>query len=193
MQPSQIQSRKDIDVFWGELAACEHCVQIYENDEGFLDALEGFVAGGIRSGDAILLIATSQHRAALSERLAAGGFDVEAAAKRGQYLALDARATLSRFMVDGWPDDELFSQTIKSLLVQARSTHRQVRAFGEMVALMWADGNCGATVRLEHLWTRLCEQESFSLFCAYPRTGFTQHPSQALAEVCAAHSRLYTV
>jgi hypothetical protein len=61
------------------------------------------------------------------------------------------------------------------------------------VALMWADGDCGATVRLEHLWSRLCTQESFSLFCAYPKTGFTERATDAIQAVCAAHSKLYAL
>ena len=52
------------DVFWGELSPCEHLVQIYERDEVFLDALEGFVAGGVRSGEAVIVIATDSHRQA---------------------------------------------------------------------------------------------------------------------------------
>ncbi|MDB5907289.1 MAG: hypothetical protein JWP34_1403 [Massilia sp.] len=104
---------------------------------------------------------------------------------------LDAKESLAKFMVDGWPDEALFTRFIDDLLVRARSQHRKVRACGEMVALMWAAGHCGATVRLEHLWSRLCQQESFSLFCAYPKTGFTQDANNAIAQVCAAHSRIY--
>src|SRR5688500_19228341 len=54
---------------------------------------------------------------------------------------------------------------------------RSVRAFGEMVAVLWANGHNGATVRLEHLWHAFCQSEAFSLFCAYPKTGFTQDAS----------------
>lgn len=193
MNPQLIKKRKEIDVFWGELSACDHCVQIYENDGVFLDALEGFVAGGIRQGDAIILIATPAHLGGLESRLAASGFDVDAAIKREQYIALDAKESLAMFMVDGWPDEVLFAQFIDDLLLRARGQHRKVRAFGEMVALMWAEGQCGATVRLEHLWTRMCQQESFSLFCAYPKTGFTENANDAIAQVCAAHSRLYAI
>jgi hypothetical protein len=193
MNQELITKRRQIDVFWGELSACDHCVQIYEDDTVFLDALEGFVAGGIRQGDAIVLIATPAHLAGLEARLAESGFDVEAAAARNQYIALDARSALERFMVNGWPDEELFAKLVDELLLRARGSHRRVRAFGEMVALMWADGHCGATVRLEHLWSRLCAQESFSLFCAYPKTGFTENAQDAIEKVCAAHSRLYAV
>ena len=191
MNQQSINKRKEIDVFWGELSACDHCVQIYENDDVFLDALEGFVAGGIRQGDAIILIATPAHFRGLESRLESSGFDVAAATLRDQYIALDAKASLDQFMVGGWPDEVLFAQFIDSVLMRARGQHRKVRAFGEMVALMWAEGQCGATVRLEHMWSRLCQQERFSLFCAYPKTGFTENATDAIAQVCAAHTRLY--
>lgn len=193
MNQLSMNKRKQIDVFWGELSACDHTVQIYEDDGAFLDALEGFVAAGIRQGDAIILIATPAHLAGLELRLEASGFDVAAAVVRDQYIALDAKRALATFMVDGWPDEVLFEQFVDGLLARAKGSHRKVRAFGEMVALMWAEGQCGATVRLEHLWNRLVHQESFSLFCAYPKTGFTEDANDAIAQVCAAHSRLYAV
>jgi hypothetical protein len=188
-----MEKRRQIDVFWGELSACDHCLQIYEDDAVFLDALEGFVAAGIRQGDAIILIATPPHLAGLEARLEASGFDVAAATRRNQYIALDAKATLASFMVDGWPDEGLFAKLVDDLLLRTRSPHRKVRAFGEMVALMWAEGQCGATVQLEHLWARLCARKSFSLFCAYPKTGFTEDAADAIEQVCAAHSKLYAV
>lgn len=181
------------DVFWGELAPCDHCVQIYEDDAAFLDALEHFVAGGIRQGDAIVLIATSVHLASLSARLVRNGFDTVAAAARGQYIAVDARETLQKFMVNEWPDEALFEAVVDQLLTRARANHSKVRAFGELVALMWAEGLCGATVHLEHMWTRLCNREAFSLFCAYPKTGFTQDSRDSIAQVCAAHSKVYAL
>lgn len=181
------------DRFWGELAARDHCVQIYEGERAFVDALEGFVAGGIRQGDSIILIATPPHLSALEARLTPNGFDVGAAIARGQYIACDAAQTLSRFMVAGWPDEQLFRAVVDELLGNARKHHYKVRAFGEMVALMWADGLCDAAVQLEHFWTRLCQEEEFSLFCAYPRSGFGADADGAVQQVCAAHSKLYTM
>ncbi len=62
------------DVFWGEIAPCEHVVQIYENDENFLDLLSGFVSGGVNAGECAVVIATAAHLAALDQRLAALGY-----------------------------------------------------------------------------------------------------------------------
>jgi hypothetical protein len=191
MNSSPAASREIADIFWAELSACDHCVQVYDTDDVFLDALEGFVAAGIRNGEAIVLIATPAHLQALESRLANGGFDVQLATRRGQYIALDARQTIATFMVDGWPDEALFFQVIDRILATAKANYPKVRAFGEMVAIMWEQGHCGATVRLEHLWTRLCEERTFPLFCAYPKTGFTHNAADAIKQICDAHSRQY--
>jgi hypothetical protein len=58
-----------------------------------------------------------------------------------------------------------------------------------MVAVLWAEGKSGATVRLEHLWHNLCRESKLSLFCAYPRAGFTRDAENAIREICSAHSR----
>src|SRR5688500_1644475 len=105
------------DVFWGEISPCEHLVQIYEQDDVFLDALEGFVSGGIAAGDAVIIIATPEHRRALAQRVRARGVDLPAAERRDQYIALDAEQTLARFMIDGWPDDARFEELVDELLV----------------------------------------------------------------------------
>ena len=65
-----------------------------------------------------------------------------------------------------------------------------MRAFGEMVALLWAQGHSDATVRLEHLWNALIHDQGMALFCAYPRIGATRDLRDALDEVCALHSKV---
>src|ERR1043166_5358939 len=45
--------------------------------------------------------------------------------------------------------------------------HRLV-AFGEMVALLWAEGKRDATIRLEEFWNELAEKYTFDLLCGYP-------------------------
>jgi MEDS: MEthanogen/methylotroph, DcmR Sensory domain len=179
------------EVFWGEISPCEHLIQIYNDDAAFLDTLEGFVAGGIRSGEAVVVIATAAHRAALDERLRAREVFLDADRLADQYFAYDAEQTLSTFMVDGWPDERLFERCVADLLERTagQARGRPVRAFGEMVALLWAQGHAGATLRLEHLWHRMCHERRFSLFCAYPRLGFAPDAIASLKEICALHSR----
>jgi len=180
-----------VDVFWAEMSPCEHLVQIYEDDRVFLDALEGFIAGGIRAGDGVITIATPLHTLALEDRLTSRGIDLAAARARDQYISLDADETISKFIRGERPDEELFRQLVAKLVARAKGSGRKVRAFGEMVAVLWARGYCGATVQLEHLWHQLCQEQVFSLFCAYPRSGFTKEATASIKEICSAHSKVF--
>lgn len=177
-------------VFWGEIAPCEHVVQIYENDEVFLDLLNGFVGGGVAAGDSVVVIATAEHLKSLNQRLHASGLNVKQLIASDQYIPLNADDILSKFMINDWPDENLFNQVVSEVIVGARRGDRQVRAFGEMVAILWAKGHVGATVRLEHLWNKFCEHEAFCLFCAYPQSGFTQDASESVMHICGAHSKM---
>jgi len=176
--------------FWGEIAPCDHILQMYTQDSVFVDTLTGFVRDGLDRGDGVIVIATADHLSALEARLSGVGADLAAARRCDQYIALDAELMLSRFIVNGWPDEEIFDPLITGLIARAGRDGRRVRAFGEMVALLWAQGHAGATVRLEYLWHVICRREAFSLLCAYPRSGFTQDMTLSAREICAAHSRM---
>lgn len=178
-------------IFWGEISPCEHAMQVYGDDDVFMDALEGFVGAGLREGEAALVIATPEHLEGLETRLRDRGVDLGSARFEQRYLGLPADRILRDFMVDGWPDEERFHEVVSTLLARMQSNGRRVRAFGEMVALLWSQGNAAATVRLEHLWNKLCEKERFPLFCAYPKAGFTTDPTSSIRELCAAHTRVF--
>jgi DcmR-like sensory protein len=180
----------DSSIFWGEIAPCEHIAQFYEHDAVMLDTLTGFIGGGLKAGEGTIVIATAEHLKAIDERLVGSGVDVAAAQSQDQYITVAADEALSRFMVNRWPDDQLFANLVAELIARARGNGRRVRAFGEMVALLWARGDAAATIRLEHLWHNICQSQLFSLFCAYPKTGFTEDPSESLAEICAVHSKV---
>ena len=156
-------------VFWGEIAPCEHIAQFYADDGVLLDTLTGFVGGGLRTGESVIVIATADHLRVLEQRLFDSGLDISGARSRHQYIDMLAHEALDKFMVKNWPDDRLFNTFVTELISLARTNGRRVRAFGEMVAMLWARGDSAATVRLEFLWQQLCRAQDFSLFCAYPK------------------------
>lgn len=182
--------RDEAAIFWGEIAPCEHIAQFYEQDAVLLDTLAGFIGGGLNSGESVIIIATMPHLKGLEDRLERLGVNIATAMLQGSYLAMDAEKALSQFMVDQWPDERLFEEFVIKLISRAQQNGRRIRAFGEMVAILWARGDTAATIRLERLWHNLHQRHGFSLLCAYPKTGFTQDPSNSLAEICAAHSRI---
>jgi hypothetical protein len=177
-------------IFWAEIAPTEHVVQIYEDDEKFLDLLSGFVSAGIAAGDCTIVIGTSVHLNSLNEKIESLGLVVDQLMEQGVYIPLDAELALSKFMINDWPDENLFVQLVTDLISKAKKAGRPVRAFGEMVAILWARGQVGATVRLEQLWNKFCEKEAFCLFCAYPQSGFTQDAAESLGHICSAHTKM---
>jgi hypothetical protein len=62
-----------------------------------------------------------------------------------------------------------------------------IRAYGEMVDVLWRAGNQEAAIRLEVLWNNLARQYSFSLLCGYSMGNFYKHPA-GMRDVCALHT-----
>ena len=180
----------NIQVFWGEIAPCDHLVQVYENEKIFLDTLEGFAGTGFLANDSVVIIATSNHLDELNARLRSQGFDLNALTAADQYIPIDAEDLLSILLVDGWIDEGIFNSFISDIVNRAKQRNGKVRAFGEMVAVLWGQGNCGATVQLENLWNQLHGKSPFTLFCAYPKTGFTKSASDSIDIICKQHGKV---
>lgn len=180
----------NMQVFWGEIAPCDHLVQIYDNDKIFLDTLEGFTGSGFLADETVVVIATSQHLDALNDRLFSQGFDLNALISSNQYMPIDAADLLSVFLVNNWVDENIFHNFISGLIDQARQRNNKIRAFGEMVAILWERGLYSATVQLEKLWNELHSRSEFTLFCAYPRIGFTQSAGESIDTICKQHAKV---
>jgi PAS domain S-box-containing protein len=179
---------------WGEANGSAHVVQFYDDEAFPLDAIGRFVGPALGAGEACLIIATAPHHAQIARQLAARGFDLSALSEQGRYVALDAAETLSRFMVDGWPDERRFVEVVGATVARAVAAGQvpHVHAFGEMVALLCAEGRPEAAIRLEELWNDLAKTLSFSLLCAYPLAAFrAQTYGATLLRICGAHSRAF--
>jgi signal transduction histidine kinase len=170
-------------------------VQFYDDDEFLLDELSRFIGSALMSGEAGVVVATREHREGLAQRLKARGVDIARVIGEGRYVALDAAETLSSFTRNGRPDPAIFSDVIGGVLASATSApggeQRRVAVFGEMVALLWAEGKADVAIQLEELWNELAQSHSFDLLCAYPMSFFTQSGDGApLGRICETHSRV---
>src|SRR5271156_1948373 len=127
-------------VAWGDAHAHSHLVQFYEDDSFLIDSLARWFADGLNAGDSCLYIGTHDHRTSLEQQLTNRGIDLVRVRAERRYICLDAAAMLSDFMVDEWPNEALFVRALEDLLATV-SKSGSVRAFGEMVALLWKLGN----------------------------------------------------
>ena len=180
-----------VAVPWREIHEFEHFVQFCETDDFLITSVGRFVSTGLMQGDICIVLATQAHREGIDEYLKAEGLAVSAARAQGRYIARDAASTLPQIMVDGSVDLTCFYKVIGEIIQQAVKSKRTVRVFGELVALLWAEGNRAGAIRLEELWNELSRHYSFSLFCAYPMEGFDGEAyEQEFAEICRQHARV---
>jgi KaiC/GvpD/RAD55 family RecA-like ATPase len=170
----------------------DHVVQFYEDERFLADRVAAFLAAGLREGQPAIVIATESHRRAFLRNLKKQQVvDVEQATLSGQLTCLDARETLQGFMVDGVPDAALAKRQLGEVLerIQAANPGKRMRAYGEMVDLLWRDNNAQAAIQLEELWNELTGTYRFSLMCAYDLTTFSRSTSgMGVRDVCDVHT-----
>lgn len=172
-----------------------HAVQMYDRDPFLIDLVARYVGAGLGAGDAAVVFATPAHRASLIEILEMHSFDVPALCARGRLVLLDAQATLDLLLLGGGLDPERFAATLSPALAAAKRAalpRGSVRAYGEVIMLLHAQGCHDAALALEHAWTRLARDLGFSVLCAYPLDAFHRHEDEAVfLEVARAHSGVF--
>lgn len=171
-----------------ELSRDGHHVQFFEEDQFLVETVVEYLRAGFDAGDRLLIVATESHRTRIVEGL--GANRVSDAVDRGRMLVLDAAETLSRIMVGDMPDAERFNRILSDFLVQLGGDGElpRIRAFGEMVNLLWRRGNAKAAIRLEELWNDARKAHPFALLCAYAvATPFASSDVQHFARVCDEH------
>jgi signal transduction histidine kinase len=180
-----------VDAFLLNPQSHSHAVQFYDQKGSLFETVATFLAAGLDAGDPLLVIATQAHCDAFMERLDPAR--VAAAIASGQLKLLDASETLATFMIGDMPDPELFREMVWRALSDLQHSYSgaRVRAYGEMVDLLWSSGNSRAAIRLEELWNGACETNAFSLLCAYAMGHFYREGDRAqFVDLCRAHSHV---
>jgi hypothetical protein len=167
-----------------------HAVRFYEDDSSLCRIVSGFVSEGLTANQPALIIATAPHLAGILQNLTEAGVDVDALQRAGDLLLADAREALSDFMVNGQPDAELFRASATAALSRLCRGRENctIRAYGEMVDLLWKDGMSTAAIRVEMLWNRLANTHDFSLLCGYAMGNFYKDAN--IEDVCRHHTHV---
>jgi hypothetical protein len=165
-----------------------HVVQFYGHEEELADQVAGYLLVALQRDGVAVVIATAAHRRAFEGRLTQAGVDLSAAARSGSYLALDAENTVRALMPGGRLDRDAFNRVLGGLIRRVGQQDRPVRAYGEIVTLLWEAGLVNAAVQLEEMWDALGLRHAFSLFCSYPASSVSGDGHlEAFAEVCRLH------
>ena len=164
----------------------DHCARLYQEAEPLAGAIAEFVGAGLRQGEAAVVIARREHRAAFLAKL-----DARQALDEGGLRLLDAERTLERFMENGMPQWQAFHEIIGGLIAEMRLQYPTVRAYGEMVDVLWQRGERAAAMRLEEYWNELGRLQTFSLLCGYRMDPLASEAyGGPLESVCGTHTHL---
>lgn len=166
-----------------------HDVQFYDDDAYLASSVAKFLAAGIKSAQPAIVIATPAHTRGIKAELRALGIDIDGL-RAFDMVWLDAHDTLSAFMEGGHPNRELFYATVGNVFERVTNARRYVtvRAYGEMVNLLWREGKGQQAIELEELWNELASRYSFALLCAYATDSLDPADMAGIERICSVHS-----
>jgi len=169
-----------------------HAVRFYQDTASLCHIVATFLGEGLKLGEPALVIATIEQRVGIAAALAADGLDIELFRQAGFLFELDAAETLARFMPDGEePDRHKFFEVVGGVLQQiaGRQAGRSIRAYGQMVDVLWQAGAHVAAVRVEVLWNQLAATRPPVLVALRLLDGQLLPGRRARRDLPAAHPR----
>jgi hypothetical protein len=170
-----------------------HIVQLYQDEDFYGEAISHFAAEGLARGESIILVATQPNWKNISARLRGKGFDTEALFRQGQLTLLDADTTLPKFMAGNLPDGDIFKPLAKQTIAKARAGGKfpRVRWWGEMVNVLYVEGNKQGSNRLEEFFDEVAHEESIAIFCSFLMDKFDPKIyEEVFSNVCRTHSHV---
>jgi hypothetical protein len=181
----------------GPCCAHFHAVGFYQNDASLCRMVADFLEEGFREGSPAIIVAAAAHRDAIFAQFRADRVDVNQLTTSGDLLLLDADVTLALFMRDGMPDAAAFDGTFAPIIAQMSRGRkdRPLRAYGEMVDILWKADRQEAAIRLEMLWNQLANTQDFKLLCGYSMGSFYKNAAANAGreEVRQQHSHIVPV
>jgi len=167
-----------------------HAVRFYESERSLAVIVAEFLSDGFADSHPGIVVATPAMRAALVLELSARSLDVVELQRSGQLLLLDAKELLDVFMIDGQPDPAGFNTAMRETIARTcrGRTGCKLRIFGQMVDVLWREGQQDAAIHLEMLWNQLAHKQAFSLLCGYAMGNF--YKDSNFEDICGQHSHV---
>ena len=165
-------------------------MKFYDRDAALVEAIAEFVAHGLAVGEPALVVATritaprssARWRREASRRRPSAASRCSTPRRRSRGFAPGDQPSRGRF-------EDVVGGAVARLLAARGAT--RVRAYGEMVDLLWRRGQRAPALELEALWTELTARSQLVLLCAYAMAGFAADADLvAFRDVCGAHTHV---
>jgi hypothetical protein len=166
-----------------------HAVKFYDTPAALCRIVAEFLSEGVAAEQSVLIVATPEHHAGIAHELATHHLSVEGLEAAGDLVLADASEMLATFMVNGAPDSNLFDASMNILIERARRGRigSTIRIYGEMVDVLWKNGQDVAAIQTETLWNKLAHTQNFSLLCGYAMGSFYKDTDRSEIERQHSH------
>jgi signal transduction histidine kinase len=176
-----------------ETSSHDHLVGVYADAAELVAGIVDLIAPGFALGDSAVVVASALHRRGVEAELRRRGIDVATQVDRERLFLIDAAELLDSFRTPEGPDRDRFEEGVHEVLDRASAGGRRVRIFGEMVTLLWDEGDVAGALKLEDLWEDLLRRRPATLLCGYPADAFAHDRStDAFRAVCDRHTEVVT-
>jgi hypothetical protein len=167
-----------------------HAVRFYESERALSKIVAEFLSDGFEVDNPGIVVATPAQRAAILRELPAQSLDVAELLRSDDLVLLDAKDTLSVFMVNGKPDAVKFEDAMCEVITRVcrGRANCTVRIYGQMVDILWQARKQEAAIGLEMLWNQLANTHAFSLMCGYAMGHFYKDAN--FAAICGQHTHV---
>lgn len=166
----------------------DHALHIYGEDRTLATTVASFLQPAFTQEQAVIAIATRPHLSAVEQRLRTLGNDVDGARRAGRYVAMDAAKILPALLHNGLPSRSAFEEVIGKPVGALAREYGDVRAFGELVNILWHEGKRAAALQLEDLWNELLGYAPLSLICGYRERTIGGREGKRVDEIFATHN-----
>ena len=171
-----------------------HIVQVCQNETSQAEAVTHYIKEGLLNDEAVIVFARPALRQAVISKMDGLGLDVQNFKSQGQIKFFDAEFLLSSFLIEGELEEPAFQEFIGLPIQAAQLKFGKVRAFGEMVDVLWKEGQHDTAIQLEDLWNNLSKKQEFSLLCTYSLDSLNPNAyDDSLERICNRHTHLIPV
>ncbi|HEY8445661.1 MAG TPA: ATP-binding protein [Thermomicrobiales bacterium] len=175
-----------------ELGSQEHAVRFYTAEQSLVDDLCRELAASLRAGKVCISLYSPERLELLDAGLRKLGVNPGASER---YIAADAREMLATCLSNGQPSAACFNEQIHRLVGHAQeiTADRQpdIIVFGEMAALLCAEGRHEIAWQVENIWNDLIREYRFNVRCSYPIGVFRrQADGESMGKICGEHTQV---
>ena len=170
-----------------------HDVLFYRTDAFLTRTVVDFLAEGVSTGHPIVVIATEAHRRAFADGLRAKGLDPDQGFGDRLSVWLDARETLDTIMEGSRPSRALFMSIVEEAFERLtdKRNYLAICCYGEMVDVLWKDGNPEAAGLFEQYINELADRYKFAMLCGYAIDDFLHEEGIAgVRRICDQHKHV---